>query len=190
MRLAVLASGNGSNFEAIIQAVEVGEILAEIVLLFADHHDAYVLKRAKDHNIPYVSFELKEFEDKQTYEAALLELLADHEIELIVLAGYMRIIGKSLLQAYANRIINLHPALLPNFPGLHGIRDAYDAKVSETGVTVHYIDSGVDTGPIIAQEAVKIESSDTLEQLEEKIHQVEHQLYPRVIAEIVKEIQR
>lgn len=189
MKLAVLASGNGSNFEAIVQAVEAGKIPAEIVLLFADHHDAYVLERAKNHHIPFASFELKEFENKQTYEKALLELLAEHQVELIILAGYMRIIGQGLLEAYPNRIVNIHPALLPNFPGLHGIRDAYKAKVSETGVTVHYIDSGVDTGPIIAQEVVQVDPADSLEQLEEKIHQVEHQLYPRVIAEIVKEIQ-
>lgn len=189
MKLAVLASGNGSNFEAIVQAVEAGKIPAEIVLLFADHHDAYVLERAKNHHIPFASFELKEFENKQAYEKALLELLAEHQVELIILAGYMRIIGQGLLEAYPNRIVNIHPALLPNFPGLQGIRDAYEAKVSETGVTVHYIDSGVDTGPIIAQEVVQVDPADSLEQLEEKIHQVEHQLYPRVIAEIVKEIQ-
>lgn len=187
MRLAILASGNGSNFEAIAQAVKAGDISAEIVLLFSDHRDAYVLERAKNNGIPAEAFELKEFENKKAYEAALLELLAEHQVDLIVLAGYMRIIGEGLLEAYPNRIVNIHPALLPNFPGLHGIKDAFEAKVTETGVTVHYIDSGVDTGPIIAQEAVAVDPEETLEQLEEKIHQVEHQLYPRVIAEIVKE---
>ena len=102
----------------------------------------------------------------------------------------MRIIGKELLEAFPNRIVNIHPALLPNFPGLHGIKDAYEAGVKETGVTIHFVDSGVDTGPIIAQGKVQVAESDRLEDLEKKIHQVEHQLYPQVLAEIVKEFHR
>ncbi|GCF94544.1 phosphoribosylglycinamide formyltransferase [Enterococcus florum] len=190
MRLAVLASGNGSNFEAIVQSIEHGKIDAEIVLLFSDHRDAYVLERGKKHDVFTQSFELKEFENKASYEKALLELLQSQQVDLVILAGYMRIIGKDLLQAYPNRIINIHPALLPDFPGLHGIRDAFEARVEETGVTVHYVDDGVDTGPIIAQSAVKLDPADTLETLEEKIHAIEHQLYPAVIAKIVKDHQR
>lgn len=188
MRIAVLASGNGSNFEVIAQAIKDKKIDAELVLLFSDHHDAYVLKRGKEFGVPCESFELKEFSDKKSYEAALLELLKRYDVELVVLAGYMRIIGNDLLEAFPNRIINIHPALLPNFPGLHGIKDAYEAGVKETGVTIHYVDSGVDTGPIIAQGKVQVAESDCLEDLEKKIHQVEHQLYPQVLAEIVKEL--
>lgn len=187
MRLAVLASGNGSNFEVIAQAVKDKKIEADLVLLFSDHHDAYVLERGKKFGISYESFELKDFPDKKSYESALLELLKKYDVELIILAGYMRIIGKDLLDAFPNRIINIHPALLPSFPGLHGIRDAYEAGVKETGVTIHYVDSGVDTGPIIAQGKVQVAEEDSLEDLEAKIHQVEHQLYPQVLAEIVKE---
>lgn len=188
MRIAVLASGNGSNFEVIAQAIKDKEIEAELVLLFSDHRDAYVLERGKKFGVPCESFELKEFSDKKSYEAALLEQLKRYEVELVVLAGYMRIIGKDLLEAFPNRIVNIHPALLPNFPGLHGIKDAYEAGVKETGVTIHYVDSGVDTGPIIAQGKVQVAESDCLEDLEKKIHQVEHQLYPQVLAEIVKEL--
>lgn len=186
MRIAVLASGNGSNFEALCQGVENKTIAAEIVLLFSDHRDAYVLERAKKHHINSESFELKEFDNKLAYEKALLEVLQTNKVDLLVLAGYMRIVGEELLSAFPNKIINIHPALLPAFPGLHGIRDAFEAGVKETGVTVHFVDSGVDTGPIIAQEAVEITKADTLETLEEKIHAVEHVLYPAVIAKIVK----
>ncbi len=187
MRIAVLASGNGSNFEVISQAVKDKEIPAELVLLFSDHHDAYVLERGKKFGVPCESFELKEFSDKKSYEAALLALLKKYDVELVVLAGYMRIIGKDLLAEFPNRIVNIHPALLPNFPGLHGIKDAYEAGVKETGVTIHYVDSGVDTGPIIAQGKVQVSENDSLSDLETKIHQVEHQLYPQVLADIVKE---
>lgn len=187
MRIAVLASGNGSNFEVIAQAVKDKEIPAELVLLFSDHHDAYVLERGKKFGVPCESFELKEFSDKKSYEAALLALLKKYDVELVVLAGYMRIIGKDLLTEFPNRIVNIHPALLPNFPGLHGIKDAYEAGVKETGVTIHYVDSGVDTGPIIAQGKVQVSENDSLSDLETKIHQVEHQLYPQVLADIVKE---
>lgn len=187
MRIAVLASGNGSNFEVIAQAVKDKEIPAELVLLFSDHHDAYVLERGMKFGVPCESFELKEFSDKKSYETALLALLKKYDVELVVLAGYMRIIGKDLLAEFPNRIVNIHPALLPNFPGLHGIKDAYEAGVKETGVTIHYVDSGVDTGPIIAQGKVQVSENDSLSDLETKIHQVEHQLYPQVLADIVKE---
>lgn len=188
MKIAVLASGNGSNFEALANAVGNGEIPAKIDLLFSDHQDAYVLKRAEKFQIASESFELKEFENKAAYEDALLNLLKKNQIDLVILAGYMRIVGEKLLQAFPKRIINIHPALLPSFPGLHGIKDAYEAGVAETGVTVHYVDSGVDTGPVIAQEKVIIDKNDTLEILEEKIHAVEHGLYPAVIAKIIKEL--
>ncbi len=188
MRFAVLASGNGSNFEAIAQAVKTGDIDAELALLFSDRRDAYVLERGKKFSIPTETFELKEFPNKQAYEEALLDLLKAYEIELVVLAGYMRIVGDSLLQNFLKKIINIHPSLLPSFPGLNGIKDAYQAGVKETGVTVHYIDRGIDTGPIIAQEKVVVDSKDSLEALELKIHHTEHQLYPKVLAKVIKEL--
>lgn len=185
MRIAVLASGNGSNFEAIAQAFEKQTIAGELVLVFSDKKTAYVLERAEKHQIPAFTFSPKDFLSKKEYEEALLDLLVDHQVDYLVLAGYMRLIGEGLLEAFPKRIINIHPSLLPAFPGLHGIEDAFDYGVKVTGVTIHYIDAGVDTGPIIAQECVPISATDTLESLTEKIHQTEHRLYPEVLAEII-----
>lgn len=185
MRVAILASGNGSNFEALAHQFQAGLLPGELAFVFSDHHDAYVLERAQRLNVRAFSFEVKEFENKAAYEKALLQLLQEQEIDLIVLAGYMRIIGKTLLSHYSNRILNIHPSLLPSFPGLHGIKDAYEYGVKVTGVTVHLVDDGVDTGPIIAQEPVMILPEDTLESLEEKIHQTEHRLYPKVLRDVL-----
>ena len=185
MRVAILASGNGSNFEALAHQFQAGLLPGELAFVFSDHHNAYVLERARRLNIKAYSFEVKEFENKAAYEKALLQLLQEQEIDLIVLAGYMRIIGQTLLSHYSNRILNIHPSLLPSFPGLHGIKDAYEYGVKVTGVTVHLVDDGVDTGPIIAQEPVMILPEDTLESLEEKIHQTEHRLYPKVLRDVL-----
>ena len=185
MRVAILASGNGSNFEALAHQFQAGLLPGELAFVFSDHHNAYVLERARRLNIKAYSFEVKEFENKAAYEKALLQLLQEQEIDLIVLAGYMRIIGKTLLSHYSNRILNIHPSLLPSFPGLHGIKDAYEYGVKVTGVTVHLVDDGVDTGPIIAQEPVMILPEDSLESLEEKIHQTEHHLYPKVLRDVL-----
>lgn len=187
MKIAVFASGSGTNFEAIAQAIQEKKINGELVLLFSDKKQAYVLERAEKFGVPSVAFSPKDFASKEEYEKKLLELMKENQVELIVLAGYMRIIGPALLEAYPEKIVNIHPALLPNFPGMHGIEDAFKAGVAETGVTVHYIDAGVDTGPIIAQEKVRIEKEDTLASLEEKVHAVEHQLYPKVIADIANQ---
>lgn len=185
MRVAILASGNGSNFEALAHQFQAGLLPGELIFVFSDHHNAYVLECARRLNIKAYSFEVKEFENKAAYEKALLQLLQEQEIDLIVLAGYMRIIGKTLLSHYSNRILNIHPSLLPSFPGLHGIKDAYEYGVKVTGVTVHLVDDGVDTGPIIAQEPVMILPEDSLESLEEKIHQTEHRLYPKVLRDVL-----
>lgn len=186
MKLAIFASGNGSNFQEIAKAIESGKINAEIALLFCDRKDAYVIQRARALMIPVISFSPTDFESKALYEGEILHLLEEEQIDLVVLAGYMRIIGPTLLEAFSNRMINIHPSLLPLFPGLHGIKDAFYANVSETGVTIHYVDDGIDTGPIIAQEKIIIESTDTLDSLEKKIHTVEHKLYPSVLANLIK----
>lgn len=185
MRVAILASGNGSNFEALAHQFQAGLLPGELIFVFSDHHNAYVLERAQRLNVRAFSFEVKEFENKAAYEKVLLQLLQEQQIDLIVLAGYMRIIGQTLLSHYSNRILNIHPSLLPSFPGLHGIKDAYEYGVKVTGVTVHLVDDGVDTGPIIAQEPVMILPEDTLESLEEKIHQTEHRLYPKVLRDVL-----
>lgn len=190
MKIAVFASGNGSNFEAIAKSMNQGEIEGAIVLVFSDRTDAYVLERAKSLQIPVRSFSPKQFANKVEYEREILKELEAKEVELLVLAGYMRLIGPTLLNAYPNRILNIHPALLPEFPGLHGIRDAFEAGVKQTGVTVHYVDNGVDTGPILAQKRVNIEENETLASLELKIHQAEHQLYPEVIQDVIQAIKK
>lgn len=186
MRFAVLASGNGSNFEAIATAWEQKQIPGELALVFANHPEAYVLERAAQHQIPHFSFTVKESGGKEAYEKALLHLLQEQKIDFVILAGYLRILGKEIIEAFPERILNIHPSLLPSFPGLHGIQDAFNYGVKVTGVTVHFVDCGLDTGPIIAQEVVPISPEDTLATLEAKIHQVEHQLYPRIIGECLE----
>lgn len=185
-KIAIFASGNGSNFEAIAQAVEQKQIQGEIAVLFCDQPKAYVLERAVKYGIPTFSFLPKDFSNKIAYETEIKRVMTEFDIELIVLAGYMRIVGQTLLEAYPQKIINLHPSLLPSFPGLHGIKDAFDYGVKYSGITIHYIDEGVDTGPIIAQAITEVTQEDTIESLEEKIHQLEHHWYPKVLAEIIQ----
>ena len=178
--VAVLASGSGSNFQAIAEGLPVS-------LVFSDHRDAYVLERAKQLGVPAVAFELKEFDTKAAYETALVQLLDQHEIDLVVLAGYMKIVHETFLKAYRGRLINIHPAYLPEFPGAHAIQDAWEAGVAESGVTIHWVNEEVDGGRIIIQERVERLESDTIETFEARIHQVEHRLYPQVVAELIKE---
>ena len=186
MKIAIFASGNGSNFEAIAQAIEKQDIQAEIAVLFCDQKSAFVLERAAKYQVPTVSFSPKDFPSKVDYENEIKRTMHEFDVELIVLAGYMRIVGFTLLEAFPKKIINLHPSLLPSFPGLHGIQDAFDYGVKVSGITIHYIDEGVDTGPIIAQATTEITAEDTLESLEEKIHQLEHYWYPKVLGEIIQ----
>lgn len=179
MRIAVFASGSGTNFENLVtQGIPV-------TLLFCDKRDARVLERARELGVTAKTFELKEFDDKAAYETALLALLSEFKIDLIVLAGYMKLVSKTLLSAYEGRIINIHPAYLPEFPGAHGIEDAWQAGVSESGVTIHYVDAGVDTGEIIAQKRVPILADDTLATFEARIHEMEYQLYPPVLSQLM-----
>ena len=182
--VAVFASGSGTNFENIVKA---NLQYANIKVLIVDKEKAYAIERAKKYNIPYIYVNPKAFPSKKEYELQILEYLKEYEIELIALAGYMRYIGEVLLESYGGRIINIHPAYLPNFPGAHGIKDAYDAKAKETGVTIHYVDEGVDTGEIIHQEKFEIDPSWTLEELEEKVHALEYKMYPMVLEKLCKE---
>ena len=184
VKVAVFASGSGTNFENIVNA---GLQHASIEVLIVDKEKAYAIERAKKLNIPYIYVNPKAFANKEEYETQIMEYLKEYEIELIALAGYMRYIGKVLLENYGGRIINIHPAYLPNFPGAHGIKDAYDAKAKETGVTIHYVDEGVDTGEIIHQEKFEIDPSWTLEELEERVHALEYKMYPKVLDDLCKE---
>ena len=187
MKIAVFASGNGSNFEAIAAAFSQKKIAGQLSLVFCDQPEAYVLTRAQKRKIPVVCFSPSDFSSREQYEEQVLKHLKEHQIDLIVLAGYLRIIGKTLLEAYPKRIVNIHPSLLPSFPGLHGIEEAFHYGVKITGITIHYVDSGVDTGPIIFQTTTKIDTEDTLDTLTEKIHALEHEWYPKIISQIVKE---
>lgn len=177
-KIAVFASGSGSNFQVIAEQFPVE-------FLFSDKRAAYVLERAEKLGVASYTFELKEFENKVAYEEAIVALLDKHEIDLVVLAGYMKIVSSTLLSAYEGRIINIHPAYLPEFPGAHGIEDAWKAGVSQSGVTVHWVDSGVDTGQVIKQVRVPRLPNDTIETFETRIHETEYQLYPEVIRELV-----
>ncbi len=183
IRAAVFASGAGSNFQAIM---ENNDLLCEVALLVCDKPGASVLEKAKKFGVPTLVFDSKEYASKSDYEKELVRRLQQADISWIFLAGYMRIVGPTLLHAYKNRIINIHPSMLPEFPGKDAIGQAFKAGVSTTGVTVHYIDEGIDTGPIIAQESVEVFSDDTAETLKERIQQVEHKLYPIVINRLMK----
>ena len=173
-KIAVFASGNGSNFQVITEQFPVA-------FVFSDHRDAYVLERAEKLGVPAHAFELKEFDNKAAYEDAIVALLEQYDIDLVCLAGYMKIVGPTLLKAYEGRIINIHPAYLPEFPGAHGIEDAWEAGVSQSGVAIHWVDSGVDTGQIIKQVRVPRLADDTIDSFEARIHDHEYQLYPEVL---------
>lgn len=180
--VAIFASGNGTNFDAIAEA----ELPIDIRLLVCDHHDAYVVQRAKRKGIDVLIEELHKGEKRSIREGYILEALKEQGVKVIILAGYMRIVGDTLLNAFPNKIINIHPALLPSFPGKQGILDAYNEGVNKTGVTIHFVDSGIDSGQIIAQEEVFRKEGDSLADLENRIHDVEHQLYPRTILQLIK----
>ena len=184
-KIAVFASGFGSNFQALIEAVKQQTLNADIVLLVSDNPSSKAVERANEHHIDAFTFCSKEYADKAAYETAILHELQSRGVDYIVLAGYMRYIGEVLLTHYPMRIINLHPALLPSFPGAHGIADAYHHGVRVFGITIHFVDEGVDTGKIIDQFAFHAEGHETLEEIETKIHQLEHQYYPLTVNKVV-----
>ena len=184
-KIAVFASGFGSNFQAIIEAVKKQTLNADITLLVSDNPSSKAVERANAAGIDAFTFCAKDYAGKAAYEQAVLAELKRRDVDFIVLAGYMRIIGKTLLEAYPMRIINLHPALLPSFPGAHGIADAYNYGVKVFGITIHFVDEGVDTGKIINQFAFHATDDDTLETIETKIHQLEHQYFPLTINEVI-----
>lgn len=183
-RAAVFASGTGSNFEAIMAQHD--NLQCEIALLVCDQPEAKVLEKAERLGVPTFVFEPKKYDSKEAYEQEIIDKLHANQITWIFLAGYMRLVGKTLLQAFEGRTINIHPSLLPAFPGVDAIGQAFEAGVKITGVTIHYIDEGIDTGPIIAQEALEILPEDTKETLQNRIQEIEHRLYPTVIRQLLK----
>jgi phosphoribosylglycinamide formyltransferase 1 len=181
IKIGVLISGSGSNLQAIIDNCEAGDISADVAVVISNKENAYGLKRAKNHNITGVYLNRKAFSDESAYNAAVLDVFKKHGVDLVVMAGYMRLLGKEVLDAYPNKVMNIHPALLPSFPGAHGIKDALDYGVRVTGVTVHFANEVFDEGPIILQEAVTVMDDDSEDTLAERIHAVEHKIYPRAI---------
>ena len=183
VKLGVLVSGRGSNLQAIIDNIEKGLLPAEIVVVISDQPDAYSLERARKHNIPAIHISAKGYRGKRdAYDALLVTEFRKNNVELVCLAGFMRIITPTLIKAFPNRILNIHPALLPAFPGLHVQKAALDHGVKFSGCTVHFVDEGMDTGPIIIQAVVPVLDNDTEDSLSERILKQEHKIYSRAIS--------
>ena len=181
MNIAVFASGRGTNFSAIAKAVKKGLIKASLTLLVSDNPKAGAIARAKRAGVKVALVKREDFSGKQEFEARIIEHLKENNIELIVLAGFMRLLTREFIAQYRNKVLNIHPALLPSFKGTQAIKDAFDYGAKVTGVTVHFVDEKMDHGAIVLQQAIKIEKNDTLESLEAKIHKAEHKLYPEAV---------
>ncbi|MBN4050107.1 phosphoribosylglycinamide formyltransferase [Nitrospira defluvii] len=181
MILGVLASGRGSNVQALIDAIERGVLSARIAVVISNKEDASVLVRAKKKGIPTFFCDPKSVDSRASYDGLLCETLQKHQVELLILAGYMRLLTKVLVAPYRERIINIHPSLLPAFPGLQAHRQAIDYGVKVSGCTVHFVDEKMDHGPVIAQASVPVKQDDTASSLAARILQEEHRLFPKVI---------
>ena len=182
VRIAVLVSGRGSNLQAIIDNIEKDLLSSEIAVVISDQADAYALERARKHGIPAVTVSAKGYKDRrEEYDALLVKEMRERNIDLVCLAGFMRIITPVLLRAFPSRVLNIHPSLLPAFPGLHVQKKALKHGVKFSGCTVHFVDEGMDTGPIIIQAVVPILDGDTEDSLSERILKQEHRIYSRAI---------
>lgn len=181
LKLGVLISGNGSNLQSIIDNIEKGSLKATIKIVISNNPDAYGLTRAKKHGIPFIVLKHADFKSKEDFDSEVVRLLKSNNVDLVILAGFMRILTPVLLKAFPHKIMNIHPALLPSFPGIHGQKQAVDYGVKISGCTVHFVDEGVDTGPIIIQRTVQVLDDDTEETLAERILKEEHQIYPQAI---------
>ena len=182
-RIGVIGSGKGSNFVAIAQGCAAGKVRAEVAVVLSDVAEAGILERAREHNIPARYIAPGNFRTKLADEAerAYIDALRASRVDLVALAGFMRVLKGEFLRAYEGRIVNIHPALLPSFPGLQAWKQAFDYGVKLTGCTVHLVDAGVDSGPILAQTSVPVLDRDTVETLHERIQAAEHELYPRCL---------
>ena len=180
LKIGILLSGSGTNFQAIADAAAEG-LPIEIAHVVSSRPDAYGIERAKALGLPVLVLNREIYADPNAADQMIVDTLNASGVEYVVMAGYMRMVTSVLLDAFPNRILNLHPALLPSFKGAHAIQDAFDAGVKVTGVTVHFANEEYDKGPIIAQRAVTVRETDTVESLEERIHNVEHEIYPQVL---------
>lgn len=181
VKAGVLVSGGGTNLQAILDAAAAPDYPAELALVFSNKAEAFGLERARRAGVPTAALSHRGYADRAAYDAAVVEILRRHEVEWVCLAGYMRIVTPTLLAAFPGRVLNIHPALLPSFPGLHAQRQALEAGVRVAGATVHLVDEGTDTGPIVAQGAVPVLPEDTEQTLSARILGVEHRLYPMVL---------
>jgi len=185
-RIAVLVSGSGSNLQALIDSAKEGYFDADIVLVISNNSNAFGLERAKKANIVSKVVSLSDFESREIYDKELIKVINEHDIDLVVLAGYMLICSEAFVDGFYGRLINLHPSLLPSFAGADGIGDALNYGAKITGVTVHFVDKGCDTGPVIMQEAIEIKEGESKENLAEKIHKIEHKLLPKAVKYFVE----
>lgn len=185
LKIGVLLSGSGTNLQAIIDEIAAG-LPVEIVHVLSSRPDAYGIERAKAAGIPVTVFDRSCYEDREAADGRIAAIMAEAGAEYLVMAGYMRMVTPVVLNAFPDRVLNLHPALLPSFKGAHAIQDAWDAGVKVTGVTVHLANEEYDKGPIVAQEAVAVREDDDRDSLEARIHEVEHRIYPRVLRAIAE----
>jgi len=181
INLGILASGSGTNLQAIIDAIESKKIDAEIKIVVSNNPSAYAIQRAKNHNIPVEIILNNTASAREDYDRIIVKTLKDYSVDLVILAGFMRILSNELIKAFPMRIMNIHPALLPAFPGLNAQKKALDYGVKFSGATVHFVDEGVDTGPIIIQAVVPVYDNDTEETLRQRILKEEHRIYPYAI---------
>ena len=188
IRLGVLASGNGSNFEYIIKSIQNNQLNAEISILIVNNPDCLAIKKAIKYKIPYVIINHRDCQSRLEHDMLVLKKLEDLSVELIVMAGWMRIAGEELINRYINRLINIHPSLLPSFKGINAIQQAIDERVTITGCTVHYVKKEVDSGSIIIQAAVPIQENDNKDTLTKRIQQMEHIILPLAIAKVAMNI--
>lgn len=186
--IAVFASGSGTNLQALLDYGKAHtEWPAKVALVVSDKPQCLAVERARQSGVPVFAGEPRGYADKAAFEADVLQHLRQHDVEWLVLAGYMRLVGPALLHTFPNRILNIHPSLLPHFPGRTAVRDALAAGVAKTGVTVHLVDEGIDTGQVIAQVTVPIPAGMTEAELLVRVHQVEHELYPATVSRVLSE---
>ena len=182
LKIGVLISGSGSILQAIIDRIDQGTLDAEIVLVISSRPDAFGLTRAEKAGIPTLALNREVYQDAPAANKRIADALKEAGAEYVIMAGYMRKLTNEVLDAFPDKVVNLHPALLPSFKGAHAIEDAFNFGVKVTGITVHFANEDYDKGPIIAQRAVEVREDDTLDSLEERIHEAEHALYPEVIS--------
>ncbi len=186
-KIAVFASGTGTNFDAITKSIQDGYLRAEVVLVVVDKPSALVIEKAHNQGIETFVFSAKDYENKVAYEKDIVKKCHEKGVEWIALAGYMKLVGEVLLDAYENKIINIHPSLLPAFKGKDAIKQAIEYNVKVMGVSIHYVDASLDGGKIIAQQAFNVDEKFTNEEIEKQVHEIEHQLYPKTLKKLLED---